>query len=196
MYKDRPVVECQNACEWRAWLESNFQGDEGIWLVLYKKSSPNHNMSYEEARNEALCFGWIDSKPNRRDEESWYQYFAKRNPKSNWSKVNKNVVAELLKADRMAAPGIEMVELAKRVGTWDALNDVDNLVVPNDLQALFDKHPQAWAHWQNFPPSAKRGILEWIFTAKRSTTRSNRIEKTVSLAKKNIRANQLAWSVS
>lgn len=142
-YKNKEVVDCREAKAWRSWLSQNYAQEEGIWLVLYKKGSTDYDMSYEDARNQALCFGWIDSKSNKKDDQSWYQYFAPRNPKSNWSKVNKMVIEQLLLNKQMEEPGIKMVKLAKKSGTWDALNDVDNLVVPEDLQEAFDESPKA-----------------------------------------------------
>ena len=82
--------------EWRKWLEKNHQSEKSIWLIIYKKESGTPSVYYTDAVDEAICFGWIDSKPNKRDDESYYQFFAKRNPKSNWSKVNKGKVAKLL----------------------------------------------------------------------------------------------------
>lgn len=147
-------------------------------------------MYYPEAVDEALCFGWVDSKPNKRDHQSYYQYFAKRNPKSNWSRVNKQKVERLLQEGRMAPPGIAMIERAKENGTWTALDDVENLLIPVDLQAEFDLNAVALKNWKEFPRSVKRGILEWIFNAKRSNTRQKRIKETVTLAARNERANQ------
>lgn len=176
--------------EWRDWLAKNHQSETRVWLIQYKKKSGKPTLTYDEALYEALCYGWIDSKPNKRDEESFYQLFAKRNPKSNWSRRNKNIIQRLLDEDRMAESGLEMIRLAKATGTWDALNNVENLVIPPDLQAEFDENKTAYEFYQKFPPSTKRGILEWIFTAKRATTRAKRIKETVELAAQNIRANQ------
>ena len=175
---------------WRNWLEENHQAEKAVWLIIYRKNGSVPSVQYSEAVDEALCFGWIDSKPNKRDEQSYYQYFSQRNPKSNWSKVNKEKIARLMSAGKMAPTGLEMVELAKKSGTWTALDEVEKGIVPDDLKALFDQHPQAWEYWQAFPPSTKRGILEWIQNAKRPETRQKRINETVEKAAENIRANQ------
>ena len=140
--------------------------------------------------DEALCFGWIDSKPNKRDEESYYQFFSKRNPKSKWSKINKHKVATLTEQGLMSKEGLRMVELAKQSGTWTALEEVDNVSVPDDLQKEFNKNKTAFKNWEQFSRSVKRGILEWILNAKKAETRAKRIEETVSLAEKNVKANQ------
>jgi len=144
---------------------------------------------YTEAVDEALCFGWIDSTPKKRDEKSYYQFFAKRNPKSNWSKVNKDKVANLLEQGLIESEGLKMIDIAKQNGTWTALDEVENITIPHDLQALFSNNPTAFDHWEKFSRSSKRGILEWILNAKKPETRQKRIEETVALAEKNIKAN-------
>jgi uncharacterized protein YdeI (YjbR/CyaY-like superfamily) len=176
--------------EWRKWLEKNHKTEKSIWLIFYKKDSGVPSVYYPEAVDEALCFGWIDSKANKRDEQSSYQYFAKRNPKSKWSRVNKEKVARFTEQGLMAQAGLEMVAHAQKTGTWDALNEVENLTVPDDLQKLFNKNKTAFKHWEAFPRSVKRGILEWISSAKRPETRLKRITETVELAAQNVRANQ------
>ncbi|MEL6252155.1 MAG: YdeI/OmpD-associated family protein [Bacteroidota bacterium] len=175
---------------WRNWLKENHQTEKACWLILYKKGSGVDTVDVNEAIDEAICWGWIDSKVNKRDDKSYKQYYAPRNPKSNWSRVNKEKVERLLKAGRMQDVGHAMIALAKESGTWDALNDVENLIVPPDLQKAFDQYPNALQNWENFPRSVKRGILEWILNAKRPATRAKRIEETASKAEENIRANQ------
>lgn len=184
------AVPASNTDKWRQWLSANHSSEKGIWLIIYKKDSGIPSITYDQAVDEALCFGWIDSKPNKRDQDSIYQYFAKRNPKSNWSKVNKEKVARLTAANKMQMAGLEMVDHAKAIGTWDALNDVDNLVIPQDLAEALADYDSATANFEAFPKSVKRGILEWIFNAKRSETRKKRITETARLAQENIRANQ------
>lgn len=180
----------KNIQSWRKWLEYNHLLEKSVWLIIYKKDSGTPSITYSEAVDEALCFGWIDSKPNKRDNKSFYQYFSKRNPKSNWSRVNKEKIKRLQKAGKIAPAGLAMIQLAKETGTWNALDDVENLVIPQDLQNAFDNNKIAFEYYQQFPRSVKRGILEWIFNAKRATTRKKRIKETVELAEKNIRANQ------
>lgn len=175
---------------WRAWLEANHLLTQSVWLIIYKKGADTPSVYYDEAVDEALCFGWIDSKPNKRDGESYYQFFSRRNPKSNWSGVNKRKIARLLKSGRMAPAGLEMIELAKKTGTWTALDAVEKGIIPPDLGQAFDDYPGSAAHFEAFPISARRGILEWIQTAKRPETRAKRVEETARLAAQNIRANQ------
>ncbi len=175
---------------WRKWLLKNHLSKESIWLIIYKKECDTPSVYYPEAVDEALCFGWIDSLPNKRDEQSYYLFFSKRKPKSNWSKVNKLKVARLLKENKMMPQGLKIVAYAKQSGTWDALNKVDELRIPTEMAALFKNNKVAKTNFDKFPPSIKRGILEWIYNAKQESTRLKRINETVSLATQNIRANQ------
>ncbi len=175
--------------EWREWLGKNHQTEKSVWLIIYKKKSNVSSVYYSEAVDEALCFGWIDSKPNKRDDESYYQFFAKRKPTSNWSKVNKEKVEKLVAQNLMAPAGLEMIEIAKQKGTWTALDEVENMTIPGDLKEAFDNNTTAFAYWDKFSRSSKRGILEWILNAKKPETRQKRIDKTVTLASENIKAN-------
>lgn len=175
---------------WRAWLEANHATEKSLFLIIYHKESGVESVYYPEAVDEALCFGWVDSTPKKRDAHSYYVLFARRNPKSLWSAVNKTKVERLQAEGRMTAAGMQMVALAKQSGTWAALDEVSALEVPADLANAFAKEPQARAYFDAFPRSARRGILEWIFTAKRPETRAQRIAETVRLAAQNERANQ------
>ena len=183
------IFHAKTKKEWRKWLEKNHRSEKAVWLIFYKKGSGIQSTDYAEALEEALCFGWIDSKANKKDDESYYQYFAKRKPKSNWSKINKEKIAGLIEKGLMTPAGFESIEIAKRNGTWSALDEVEELIIPPDLQLLFYKNIAAFENWKNFSRSVKRGILEWILNAKRPETRQKRIAETVELAKKNIKAN-------
>jgi len=186
---DIQTFYAKDANAWRNWLQKNHRSEKSVWLIIYKKECKKPSVYYNEAVDEALCFGWIDSKPNKRDEESYYQFFAKRNPKSNWSKVNKAKVEKLIKEKKMARAGLEAIETAKQNGTWHALDEVDNSIVPADLTKALLKNKTAMKNFESFPKSSKKIILEWINNAKKEETRLKRIEETVSLAAKNIRAN-------
>ena len=186
-----PTFHAPDVAAWRAWLARNGNSTSGLWLIIYRKDSGVPSIDYPTAVDHALCYGWIDSKPNKRDAESYFQYFSPRQPKSNWSRVNKEKVARLEREGLLAAPGRKMIALAKASGTWTALDDVENLVIDPDLRAAFAAAPPAaWTHWEAFPRSAKRGILEWLFNAKKPATRARRIRRTVELAARNERANQ------
>ena len=185
-----PTVKARSTAEWRRWLHRHHDRSGSVWLILYKKGSATPSVRVGEAIDEALCFGWVDSLPNKRDAESYYLRFSPRDPKSRWSRVNKEKVERLLTEGRMAPAGLAVVELAKANGTWDALNAVDDLREPDDLAHALDAIPAARMHWDGFPRSVKRGILEWIATAKRETTRTRRIHETVHQAAEGRRANQ------
>jgi uncharacterized protein YdeI (YjbR/CyaY-like superfamily) len=189
IYNGIQTLHAKTRKAWRKWLEKNHRSEKSVWLIIYKKESETPSVYYPEAVDEALCFGWIDSKPNKRDDNSYYQFFSRRNPKSNWSKVNKDKVANLIAQGLMNSSGLEMVEMAKQNGTWTALDEVEKINIPDDLQNLFSKYKIAFDNWEKFPRSSKRGILEWIMNAKKPETRQKRIEETVSLAEKNIKAN-------
>lgn len=146
-------------------------------------------MRYDEAVEEALCFGWIDSKPNKRDAESYYLFFSKRKPKSNWSKANRERAEKMIQLEQMTKWGMEMIELAKSSGTWLALKEVQDSIVPEDLKAALENNYLASQHFEKFPPSSKRIILEWILNAKTEETRIKRIFQTVDLAAQGIKAN-------
>ena len=176
--------------EWRAWLEENHTRGEGVWLISYKKATGMSRMAYDEAVEEALCFGWVDSKPNKLDDERSLLWFAPRKPGTGWSKPNKERVARLIAAGLMAPAGLAKVEAAKADGSWAALDAVEALEIPSDLGQALAANPTARRHWDAFPRSVKRGILEWINNAKKSETRARRVEETVTLAAENRRANQ------
>lgn len=184
-------VTMKSVVELRDWLRHNYKREKGVWVVYYKKSSNKvQDLNALEINLEAMCWGWIDSSVGKVSEVKTKLYIAPRKSKSNWSRVNKDRVAELIAVGRMQGPGLEKITLAKKTGTWDALNDVENFVTPPDLMRELKKYSKAMTNWENFPRSAKRGILEWILNAKQSETREKRIAETARLADQNIRANQ------
>jgi uncharacterized protein YdeI (YjbR/CyaY-like superfamily) len=189
-HEDAERFQVESVAEWRAWLEANHERPEGVWLVTFKKGSGRSVVTYAEAVEEALCFGWIDSIPRKVDEQRTRLWFSPRKPKSAWSAVNKERVERLLADGRMAPAGLRMVEMAKETGTWTALDEVEALVVPDDLAAAFAAHPGAAEQWEGFPRSARSGILQWIAQAKRPETRAARVAETAEKAARGERANQ------
>ncbi len=175
---------------WRAWLEANHERTQGVWLVSFKQATGRPRMTYDVSVEEALCFGWVDSKPRKLDEERTMLYFAPRRPGSGWSRPNKERVARLEAAGLMMPAGAAKVAAARRDGSWTMLDAIEDLVVPDDLAAAFDRHPDAARQFDAFPRSAKRGILEWIAQAKTGATRAKRVEETARLAAEGVRANQ------
>lgn len=184
------VVFAKDRQAWRRWLQINSDKQKAAWLIIYHKSADTKTVYYEEAVEEALCFGWIDSKPNKRDAESFYLFFSVRKPKSNWSKSNKIRVERLIKDGLMTSKGLAAIEAAKNNGGWTALDQVSELIMPKELSAALEQNKTAKKYFDSFPASVKRGIYEWIINAKRPETKAKRIEETVRLAEQNIRANQ------
>ena len=175
---------------WRAWLERHHGRKQGIWLVLWKKSSGKAQLEVDAAVEEALCFGWIDSKPRALDTERSMLWFAPRKPGTGWSRPNKQRIERAVAAGRMTQAGLDKIEAAKRDGSWSKLDAVEDLVVPPDLALALARHGAAAANFDAFPRSAKRGILEWIANAKRDATRAQRVLETATLAARGERANQ------
>jgi uncharacterized protein YdeI (YjbR/CyaY-like superfamily) len=168
---------------WRSWLVHNHDRSKGIWLAYYKKRSGKTSLTYEEALEEALCFGWIDSTIRRIDEERYAQKFSPRNRGSVWSRSNKARIAKLIAAGRMAPPGRTRVEAARRDGSWDREDDIRDLVravdVPADLLEALAKDPPALAVFEKRPPSEKRLWAFWVVSAKKTETRARRVAETV-----------------
>ena len=176
--------------EWRAWLEANHTRRDGVWLVTFKKDTGLPRVEYDEAVEEALCFGWVDSKANKLDEQRSLLWFAPRKPRTGWSKPNKERVERMLAAGLMAPAGLAKIEAAKADGSWSKLDAVEALEIPPDLAEALAAYPSAAANFDAFPRSAKRGILEWLVNARKPETRAQRVAETARLAEDNVRANQ------
>lgn len=176
--------------DWRAWLEQNYTRTEGVWFISFKKATGKPRVTYDEAVEEALCFGWIDSKGNKLDDERSMLWFAPRKPRTGWSRPNKERVERLLAAGLIAPAGLAKISAAQADGSWSALDAIEERTVPDDLHQALQANPAAQQFWEAFPRSVKRGILEWIASAKRPETRAKRIEETARLAAENKRANQ------
>ncbi len=178
-------IEAKTREEWHQWLEDNHSNSPGIWLIYYKKGSGKPTVSYEEAVEEALSFGWIDSKVNAIDEERYMQIFTPRKTGSIWSKLNKQRIKNLMENGLMMPAGLEKVEVAKKDGSWYFLDDIEKMIIPPDLKEALDSNVIAKNNFEAFGDSSKKQILYWIKTAKREITRKNRIEKVVILAAEN-----------
>jgi uncharacterized protein YdeI (YjbR/CyaY-like superfamily) len=183
-------IHPKTRAEWRTWLAKHHARTEGVWLISYKKATGKPRVAYDEAVEEALCFGWIDSKPQKLDHTRSMLYFAPRKGGSGWSKPNKERVERLIAAGLMTPTGLAKVEAAKKDGAWTSLDAVEALEVPEDLAKALKALPNAQANWEAFPRSVKRGILEWISNAKKPETRGKRVAETARLANENKRANQ------
>lgn len=189
MSGDLERVPVESREQWRAWLTAHHAISPGIWLVTWRKGHGPY-VAYDDVVDEALCFGWIDSRPRSLDARRTQRLLTPRRPGSNWSLVNKQRVERLTAAGLMHHAGLDAVRTAQRDGSWTALDTVEVLTEPDDLRAALDAVPVARAHWDTFPRSARRAILEWIGNAKAGATRARRIDRTVSDAADGRRANQ------
>ena len=175
---------------WRAWLEAHHAHSEGVWLVLNKKASGQPCLSRDDVVEEAIAFGWIDSVQKPLDEHRSMQWVSPRKRGSGWSRLSKERAERMAESGRLTEAGHAVIEAAQDDGSWALFDDAEALVVPDDLTDAFDARPPARDHWDAFPPSTRRAILQWILLAKRAPTRAKRIEETARLAQKNERANQ------
>jgi uncharacterized protein YdeI (YjbR/CyaY-like superfamily) len=181
-------VQIESRAELRDWLVNNHGQTDSIWLVTFKKNKGPH-VGYDDIVEEAICFGWIDSRVAKLDDARSMLMLSPRKSGSAWSKVNKDRVTKLLPLGLITPSGHKMIDQAKADGTWDKLNDVDALIEPDDLIAALSATPSARHMWDRFPPSSRRGILEWISAAKREETRAARVQQTATLAAQGIKAN-------
>lgn len=178
---DLTRVEVRSAGELRTWLEAHHASEASVWLVTWKAAEREKYVSREEVLDELIAFGWIDGVRRRLDETRTMQLISKRRVQ-HWARSYKERAARLIGEGRMAEPGFASIEAGKASGLWDFMDDVDDLVVPDDLAARFEDDPAARARFQAFPPSARRFTLRWIKLARTTGTRDKRIETTVRCA--------------
>ena len=168
--------------EWEAWLEAHHADSAGLWLKIAKKEAGGHSLTYAEALESALCYGWIDGQKAALDEQHWLQKFTPRRARSVWSKVNRAKAEALIAASRMRPDGLRQVELAQADGRWDAAYDGQSTAaVPTDLQTALDDNPDARAFFGTLDRVNRYAILYRIQTAKRPETRAARIQKFVEM---------------
>jgi uncharacterized protein YdeI (YjbR/CyaY-like superfamily) len=180
--EDRPTVQPAGRTEWREWLAANHQTAAGVWLITWKRRTGKPTVAYEDAVEEALCFGWIDGMMNRLDDERLMQWFAPRRPKSTWARTNKERVARLEAAGLMTDAGREAIAIAGTNGSWESLDVIDGLVVPDDLAAALASSPRARERFDASSASVRRAALAWVYQAKRASTRATRVERIAEVA--------------
>lgn len=181
----------QSQADWREWLEENHSSKQSIWLVYHTKKSDIPSVTWREAVDEALCFGWIDSTQKKIDKFSFMQFFSKRKPKSIWSKINKEKVQELIDSQRMTQAGLESIEVAKKNGSWTILDEVEELIIPSDLEHAFKEYEGSKDYFLSLSKSAKKIMLSWIVLAKRQETRQKRIDEIEKNAGQNLKPKHL-----
>ena len=182
---DIPELHFHRDIDWYDWLLQNHETHKSVYLIFYKLELNIPTMRWEEAVKVALCFGWIDSTVKSLGDGKRRQYFTPRNPKSVWSALNKRYIEELIASNLMHESGLSKIEIAKQNGSWSALDDVENLIIPDDLQIEFDKNKKAFLNYQNFAPSYRKSYLYWLNQAKRLETREKRIHGIIELCRAN-----------
>ncbi|PWK29262.1 uncharacterized protein YdeI (YjbR/CyaY-like superfamily) [Arcicella aurantiaca] len=171
---------------WRSWLIENHISKQSVWVIFYKKKSQIPSLSWSQAVDEALCFGWIDSTAKTIDSEKFIQFFSKRKPKSVWSKVNKTKVEQLIGNGLMTKAGFDSIEIAKQNGSWTILDEVEELIIPNDLEEAFQANLGTKDYYFSLSKSARKGILYKLVLAKRSETRHKRICEIIEICLESI----------
>jgi uncharacterized protein YdeI (YjbR/CyaY-like superfamily) len=185
---DFPEIHFERDTDWYDWLLNHHNKENGIYLIFYKLDMNIPTMRWEEAVKVALCFGWIDSKVQSLGNGKRRQYFSPRNPKGQWSALNKKHVKHLILKGLMHESGYKMVDLAKTTGTWTAMDNVENGIIPYDLQKAFNENLMAFQNYQIFSKGYRKGYLSWLQSAKRETTRQKRITLIIELCRKNIKS--------
>ncbi|WP_299217407.1 YdeI/OmpD-associated family protein [uncultured Dokdonia sp.] len=171
--------------DWRDWLHDNHTTTKGVYLIFYKIEINTPSMRWEEAVKVALCYGWIDSTVKSLGNGKRRQYFSPRNPKSVWSKLNKTYIITLEKKGLMHESGRRLIKQAKKDGSWTLLDNVENGIIPEDLQIAFDTNTTAYTNFQNFAPSYRKSYLYWLNQAKREATKQKRIQEIILLCEAN-----------
>lgn len=180
----------QTVEEWREWMERNHHLKTSVWLVQFNKASGRPSISWSEAVDVALCFGWIDSKKIAVEKGCTHQFFTRRKAKSTWSKINKDKVERLIAEGLMAEAGLVVVDIAKQNGSWNALDEVEALLIPKDLETALDKKAGAKDFFLSQSKSSKKGMLYWVISAKRPETRIKRIDEIAELTAEGKKAKQ------
>jgi len=169
---------------------ANHNSKQAVWLVYYKKKTNISSVSYNDAVDEALCFGWIDSTRKSLDHETFMQFFCRRKPNSVWSKINKAKVLRLIESGMMTKAGIDSIETAKQNGSWTILDEVEELLIPGDLLQELENNPGALGYFLSLSKSVRKSILQWLVLARRPETRQKRISEIALLAGKKLKPKQ------
>lgn len=182
LFKDLPVLLFLSQEDWHAWLGDNYNRSPGVWLKHAKKASGKESVSYQEALEEAMCFGWIDSQKQAYDGDYFLQKFTPRGPKSVWSKVNVAKAESLIEMGKMQPSGLAAINLAKQDGRWDAAYDSASVnKVPEDFQAALDKNPKAKQFFETLNKANVYAFCWRVQTTRKPETRAARIAKFIDM---------------
>ncbi len=190
--KEATIINPGSRAKWRSWLEKNHeQSGVTIWVMIAKKNAAKSGLAYDEAVEEALCFGWIDSTTRSYDEDHFIQSFTIRKSKSPWSPLNKKRVKKLIKEGMMTPAGHASIKAAKAKGYWSIMDEVEKLVVPEDLQSAFRKNGKAEKFYQALGMADKKLILRWLVLAQKPETREKRITAIIENGNEGKKPKQL-----
>lgn len=180
-----PTLSFINQEAWEAWLETHGEAAAGVWLRIAKRSAEQSTVSYAEAVESALCYGWIDGQKQAEDEHHWLQRFTPRTAKSIWSKINTAKAEALISAGRMRPPGLRAVDLAKQDGRWEAAyTSASTSTVPDDLQQALDANPKAKQFFATLNGQNRYAILFRIQNVKKAETRAKKIAQFIDMLSK------------
>ncbi len=177
-----PVMLFKSQRDWTTWLDRHHAKSTGVWLQIAKKTGDLKSVSYAEALEVALCYGWIDGQKNRLNESAWLQKFTPRGSRSIWSKINRKKAEELIKSGRMKPAGLAAIEQAKQTGQWEAAYDSHSTAtIPVDFQVALDQNAKAKAFFATLDSANRYAVLFRLQTAKKAETRTRRIEQFVRM---------------
>jgi uncharacterized protein YdeI (YjbR/CyaY-like superfamily) len=180
--QELPIIPFASQGDWEMWLGERHATAKGLWLKIAKKGSKIDSVTYDEALQSALCYGWIDGQKGSFDEQYWLQRFTPRGPRSKWSKINRDKATELLAQDRVQPAGLEQVLKAQQDGRWDAAYEGQRAAtVPDDLQRELEENPEAKAFFATLDAANRYAILYRLKDAKKPETRARRLAKYIAM---------------
>lgn len=181
----RGKVTPRSRAAWREWLEKNFSSAHEVWVVFYKRHTGKDYLRYDEAVEEALCFGWIDGIIKSIDAERYMHRFSPRKANSRWSEVNKKRARRLIDAGLMTAAGQRLIDTAKRSGTWNRPQPTTvDAEIPGEFAAALRKNRKALKNFEKLTAAQQRHYTGWIASAKRQSTRARRIDEAIELLRR------------
>ncbi len=184
--RDVPIKLFRRQKDWAIWLDKNHAASPGVWLKFAKKASDLQSVSYQEAVEIALCYGWIDGQAKSLDTSSWLQKFVPRGPKSIWSKINREKAQQLIASGQMKLAGLAAVTSAQQDGRWAAAYDSSRTAsMPHDFQAALDRNAKAKAFFASLNGRNRYAILHRLQTAKKAETRARRIDQFINMLERN-----------